>query len=59
MSFLLCDCSGNANSGLVCSVRIANSCGFGLSVLDYMITRNHTHLLIKDTGPNVTARSMD
>jgi putative transposase len=25
---------------------------FGLSVLNYMITSNHVHLLIKDTGPN-------
>jgi REP element-mobilizing transposase RayT len=31
---------------------------FGLSVLDYMATSNHVHLLIKDTGPNVIARSM-
>ena len=28
---------------------------FGLSVLDYMISCNHVHLLIKDTGPNVIA----
>jgi hypothetical protein len=25
---------------------------FGLSVLDYIVTPNHIHLLIKDTGPN-------
>jgi hypothetical protein len=25
---------------------------FGLAVLNYMITSNHVHLLIKDTGPN-------
>ena len=31
---------------------------FGLSVLDYMVTCNHVHLLIKDTGPNVIAGSM-
>ena len=31
---------------------------FGLSVLNYMITSNHVHLLIKDTGPNVIADSM-
>jgi putative transposase len=31
---------------------------FGLSVLDYMVTYNHVHLLIKDTVPNVIARSM-
>jgi putative transposase len=31
---------------------------YGLSVLDYMVTSNHVHLLIKDTGPNVIARSM-
>ena len=31
---------------------------FGLSVLDYMVTCNHVHLLLKDTGPNVIARSM-
>jgi putative transposase len=27
---------------------------FGLSVLNYMITSNHVHLLIKDTGSNVS-----
>ena len=26
---------------------------FGLSVLDYIVTSNHIHLLIKDTGSNV------
>jgi REP element-mobilizing transposase RayT len=31
---------------------------FDLSVLKYMITSNHVHLLIKDTGPNVIADSM-
>ncbi len=31
---------------------------FGLSVLNYMITSNHVHLLIKDTGPSVIAESM-
>jgi putative transposase len=31
---------------------------FGLSVLDYMVTSNHVHLLINDTRPNVLARSM-
>ena len=31
---------------------------FGLSVLNYIITSNHVHLLIKDTGPNVIADSM-
>jgi putative transposase len=31
---------------------------FGLSVLDYMVTSNHIHLLIKDTGPSVIAESM-
>jgi hypothetical protein len=30
---------------------------FGLSVLNYMITSNHVHLLIKDTRPNVIADS--
>jgi putative transposase len=29
----------------------------GLSVLNYMITLNHVHLFIKDTGPNVIADS--
>jgi hypothetical protein len=28
---------------------------FGLSVLNYMVTSNHIHLLVKDTGPNVIA----
>jgi hypothetical protein len=31
---------------------------FGLSVLNYMVTSNHVHLLVKDTGPDVIARSM-
>ena len=26
---------------------------FGLCVLDYVVTSNHIHLLVKDTGPNV------
>ena len=30
----------------------------GLSVLNYMVTYNHVHLLVKDTGPTVIARSM-
>jgi len=28
---------------------------FGLSVLNYMVTSNHIHLLIRDTSPNVIA----
>src|ERR1051325_10958562 len=31
---------------------------FGLCVLDYIVTSNHVHLLIKDTGSNVIAESM-
>ncbi len=31
---------------------------FGLSVLDYMVTSNHVHLLVKDTGPHVIPQSM-
>jgi len=31
---------------------------FGLCVLDYIVTCNHIHLLIKDTGSNVVAESM-
>jgi putative transposase len=31
---------------------------FGLCVLDYMVTCNHIHLLVKDTGSNVIAQSM-
>jgi len=31
---------------------------FGLSVLDYIITSNHVHLLVLDRGENVTAQSM-
>jgi hypothetical protein len=31
---------------------------FCLCVLDYMVTSNHIHLLIKDTGSNVIAQSM-
>jgi REP element-mobilizing transposase RayT len=31
---------------------------FGLSVLNYMVTCNHIHLLVKDTGSNVIAQSI-
>jgi REP element-mobilizing transposase RayT len=31
---------------------------FGLCVLDYVVTSNHIHLLVKDTGPSVIAESM-
>ncbi len=31
---------------------------FGLSVLDDVVTSNYIHLLVKDTGPNVIAHSM-
>jgi hypothetical protein len=31
---------------------------FGLSVLNYAVTCNHVHLLVKDTGPNVIAASV-
>ena len=31
---------------------------FGLCVLDYTVTSNHVHLLVKDTGENVIAQSM-
>ena len=31
---------------------------FGLSVLNYMVTSNHVHLLVKDTGRHVIAQSM-
>ena len=31
---------------------------FGLCVLDYIVTSNHVHLLVKDTGTNVIAESM-
>jgi putative transposase len=31
---------------------------FGLSVLNYMVTSNHVHLLVKDTGGDVIAESM-
>jgi REP element-mobilizing transposase RayT len=31
---------------------------FGLCVLDYMVTSNHVHLLVKDTAEGVIARSM-
>ena len=30
----------------------------GLSVLDYVVTSNHIHLLAQDTGEHVIARSM-
>jgi REP element-mobilizing transposase RayT len=31
---------------------------FGLSVLDYAVTSNHVHLLLRDTGGDTIARSM-
>ena len=31
---------------------------FGLCVLNYMVTSNHVHLLVKDTGQDVIPRSM-
>lgn len=31
---------------------------YGLSVLDYVVTRNHVHLLVRDTGPGVISSSM-
>ena len=31
---------------------------FVLCGLDYVVTSNHVHLLVKDTGPNVIAESM-
>jgi putative transposase len=31
---------------------------FGLSVLNYRVTSNHIHLLVKDTGGQVIAQSM-
>lgn len=31
---------------------------FGLCVLDYMVTSNHVHLLVRDTGEAAVARSM-
>jgi REP-associated tyrosine transposase len=31
---------------------------FGLCVLNYMVTSNHVHLLVKDTGGDVIAQSM-
>ena len=30
---------------------------FGFSVLTYVVTSNHIHLLVKDTGPNVITQS--
>jgi putative transposase len=32
---------------------------FGLSVLNYIVTCNHVHLLVRDTGANVIADSME
>ena len=31
---------------------------FGLSVLNYIVTCNYVHLLVRDSGPNVIANSM-
>jgi hypothetical protein len=32
---------------------------YGLSVLDYMVTSNHIHLLLKDTGPEEEKRCQE
>jgi putative transposase len=32
--------------------------GFGLSVFNYTVTSNHIHLLVKETGQDVIAQSM-
>jgi hypothetical protein len=31
---------------------------FGLCVLNYMVTSNHVHLLVRDTAPNVISQSI-
>ena len=31
---------------------------FGLCMLDYMVTSNHVHLVVKDTGSDVIAESI-
>jgi putative transposase len=31
---------------------------FGLCVLDYVVTSNHVHLLVKDTGPDVIPQGL-
>ena len=31
---------------------------FGIAVLDYTVTSNHIHLLVRDTGEDVIPRSM-
>jgi putative transposase len=31
---------------------------YGLCVLDYMVTSNHVHLLVEDTGGDLIAQSM-
>jgi len=31
---------------------------FGLSVLNYVVTSNHVHLLVKDTGREVISQSI-
>ena len=46
-------------SELVIDGAICISCSrrkkrYGLSVLNYVVTSNHVHLLLKDIGPNVT-----
>jgi REP element-mobilizing transposase RayT len=47
-----------ARSTALFALGVRSKKRFGLSVLDYMVTCNHVHLLIKDTSPNVIARSM-
>ena len=47
-----------ARSAELFALGLRSEKALGLSVLDYSVSSNQVHLLIKDTGPNVIARSM-
>jgi Transposase IS200 like len=51
-------CFGTRDPAPLFALAFRGKKSFGLSVLNYMITSNHVHLLIKDTGPNVIADNM-
>jgi DNA-binding PadR family transcriptional regulator len=44
-------------SAVICGGFWKPRSGSVYSVLNYMVTSNHIHLLVKDTGPNVIAQT--
>jgi hypothetical protein len=47
-----------AIGAVICTGFFEAKTRYGLCVLDYMVTSNHVHLLVKDTGADVIPRSM-